>query len=776
MTEHYPPLSPRGEHEEFESSRDLPSKNRKTFDKSAQDESEIFVQVETKPGLAWTEPEQKDRERRVRQNPPTTVDAGPSVQVETNSAVEAEPVVQLSETSAEKFNKRVAEVAEMLNGRNLGDENPIEDAKVFMEGKLLTLEEVKHTLEEQLKNNPDVLNITNVKIEEEDDGLRMNVAITTAGGKATISGLVVNDVSGLSMRDLDVDANLLIRGRVKNAFSDFSSVIKSQLEKQYGKPISSIQIGKSGINVEFGPTQVEDESRNGIEPAIKSEIDVEAVTAIPNLDKPTVGESRRFNLLNYVKNRNGLLEKQSMEIGFGTRTANFVRNTGEWYRKLPLKYKIGVAGALLGMNVATGGASTLVTLFTSAAMIGQRALGSAAAFALVDGLYEKRLARKEKERGSGRTKFEKWKKHGYSTATALAVFTGLPGYAVKEGFDAIGGGGMLKALGTLMGVSPSVTELTPTTPAPTDVSAKEATRIMEQAKEQLAKEITARDEIQTRLDQVKQQIVEEKATVTAEASTPQESRETLRDLVGKITELTEEKSPSFEMPKHADFSIHEDDTTISPYDVTPTDQSGVVDDALSVEEVDEQAAPVTDSEVQPVEAAQPAEAVTETTRSMPIQPESPTEIPAPITEPEEVVIKQPTEAPTIDVTVEQATAEVPNDAPTPAQEVVTNSFGLNIPTTESHVYSGNGERLYVFGGTTADHSKAIREFFSEPENAKKILYTPPVTGGSHVIGWIKSPDGAIMSSGPLEADETNWFGMRKYVEKIELDMLRKKIN
>src|SRR3989344_2569433 len=79
----YPSLLPRGEHEEFESSRDLPQKNRRAFNKDAQNTDENLIQVETKPGSTWKEPEQEVRKFRVKQDIPIVVDAGPSVQVET---------------------------------------------------------------------------------------------------------------------------------------------------------------------------------------------------------------------------------------------------------------------------------------------------------------------------------------------------------------------------------------------------------------------------------------------------------------------------------------------------------------------------------------------------------------------------------------------------------------------------------------------------------------------------------------------------------------------
>ena len=152
--------------------------------------------------------------------------------------------------------------------------------------------------------------------------------------------------------------------------------------------------------------------------------------------------------------------------------------------------------------------------------------------------------------------------------------------------------------------------------------------------------------------------------------------------------------------------------------------------------------------------------------------DQPTEAPVPVIEPEEITLQKPTEPPMVDLT--QSDSVERSSIPT-SPEVIVNNTGLNIPISESHLYEGEGGRSFVLGGTTADHSKIIREFFAESENAKKVLYTPPVAGGSHVIGWIKSPDGAIMSTGPLEEENRNWLGMKKYVEKIDPNWLRKLI-
>src|SRR3989344_5509381 len=501
----YPSLLPRGEHEEFESSRDLPQKNRRAFNKDAQNTDENFTQVETKHGSTWTESEQEVRKPRVKQDIPIVVDAGPSVQVETKvPPTEADIGAELIKT--------MFTVAKRGTDATIVEVKPPQTLEISVDGA-----------------EPAVLRSN-----------RKNIGGAEVVSESQFTPMQMAEIDRIKTHLHELDSKASIRELTTDEFADRAN-LELELEDIYG-PFQEQQEQAS----------FEDKKK-------------------------------------YLNGRDKELGAKAKE--FGIKVESHIRNAGEWYRKLPLKYKIGVAGALLGLNVATGGASTFVTLFTGTAMIGQRALGSASVYALIDGLYEKRLQKEEKKRGSDRTKFERWKKRGYSTAAALAVFIGLPGYAIKEGFDAVGGGGLLKALGSLMGhtIPAEVTPVTVPSGVSTDQVADEAKKVLEETKEQLAKEIIERDKIQAGLEQVKQQIAEEKAQVAAEASTPQETRQALRTAVEKITKLTETASAKFEMPKHADFSIHEDDTTISPYDVTPTDQTPAEDiGSVEVEEVEEQ--------------------------------------------------------------------------------------------------------------------------------------------------------------------------------------------
>src|SRR3989344_3151442 len=618
----YPSLLPRGEHEEFESSRDLPQKNRRAFNKDAQNTDENFTQVETKHGSTWTESEQEVRKPRVKQDIPIVVDAGPSVQVETKvPPTEADIGAELIKT--------MFTVAKRGTDATIVEVKPPQTLEISVDGA-----------------EPAVLRSN-----------RKNIGGAEVVSESQFTPMQMAEIDRIKTHLHELDSKASIRELTTDEFADRAN-LELELEDIYG-PFQEQQEQAS----------FEDKKK-------------------------------------YLNGRDKELGAKAKE--FGIKVESHIRNAGEWYRKLPLKYKIGVAGALLGLNVATGGASTFVTIITSSAMLGQRALGSAATYALMEGLLEKRLSRKEAERGSERTKFERWKKRGYSTAAALAVFTGLPGYAIKEGFDAVGGGGLLKALGSLMGhtIPAEVTPVTVPSGVSTDQVADEAKKVLEETKEQLAKEIIERDKIQAGLDQVKQQIAEEKAQASAEASTPQETRQALRTAVEKITKLTETASAKFEMPKHADFSIHEDDTTISPYDVTPTDQTPAEDiGSVEAEEIEE--------------VQQPVESQTEA-------------IDDPLTN---VKVPEPEKLATVDLTKEQTSvetpAEVPSEAPIPAPEVITNSFGLQIPTGEPHIYAGaDTGHTFVFGGTPTERANSILQYLKE--NPNKVVFGPDNTNAYRV--------------------------------------------
>ncbi len=153
----------------------------------------------------------------------------------------------------------------------------------------------------------------------------------------------------------------------------------------------------------------------------------------------------------FLTNEDTTLAEKAKTLGKGAE--EMLLALGEQYRKAPLKYKLALSAALIGGSIATGGASTFVTIL-SAAKLGQRSAASLGVYALVNGLMEKRLAGKE-EKGETRGRWDTVIKQFVSGGAALAVFSGLPGLALKEGFEAAGGGRVIDWLGGMLGHAPA---------------------------------------------------------------------------------------------------------------------------------------------------------------------------------------------------------------------------------------------------------------------------------------------------------------------------------
>ncbi len=141
----------------------------------------------------------------------------------------------------------------------------------------------------------------------------------------------------------------------------------------------------------------------------------------------------------------------------GKETGKLLIDVGERYRKLPLKYKIALSAVLIGGSILSG-VGILGTVL-AAAKLGQRTAASLGVYVLVNGLMEKRIAdreeksREEKDMNWERLPGENRIKQTVSVGAAAAVFLGLPGYGIKEGFEAAGGERVIAWLGGMLGHS-----------------------------------------------------------------------------------------------------------------------------------------------------------------------------------------------------------------------------------------------------------------------------------------------------------------------------------
>jgi hypothetical protein len=284
----------------------------------------------------------------------------------------------------------------------------------------------------------------------------------------------------------------------------------------------------------------------------------------------------------YLGNRNNELGTKAKE--YGIKFAKFIGAQADKYNKMPWYKKLAITGSLMAGVSFTSTLLPFISGTLGTVLLGQRALGSIG-FAM-----NRRKAIDAKIAANSGHRYAKYSESQKNIIATLqaAIYMELTSLATLGGIVALNELGVKDWLGNMLGHTTSQ-QTSGTIPVPT------ATVPQEGAFQAPLTEATAASSVAP----------EAAVPAAVEQMTPSESREALRGAVEKITKLTENASAKFEMPKHADFSIHEDDTTISPYDVTPTDQSGA-EDILSpeIEEVEEQVETSSASapETPPVEA------------------------------------------------------------------------------------------------------------------------------------------------------------------------------
>jgi hypothetical protein len=131
----------------------------------------------------------------------------------------------------------------------------------------------------------------------------------------------------------------------------------------------------------------------------------------------------------------------------------------------------------------------------------------------------------------------------------------------------------------------------------------------------------------------------------------------------------------------------------------------------------------------------------------------------------EIPVREPLA--TVDVTTEPPLQSP--EASVASQEIV-NQAGLHIPTNEARIYAGEKGVATVFGGTFEAQESAIKAYLSDPSNANGIVHSASANG-NQTIEWQRSPDGKVMSVGPVE--ERNWLGFRVWKKAPDIDQLQK---
>lgn len=421
----------------------------------------------------------------------------------------------------------------------------------------------------------------------------------------------------------------------------------------------------------------------------------------------------------------------------------------ESYNKMPFRYKAYITTALISGSALTAAAGlpSLAKILASG-MYGVRALGSAG-FAL----NRRKGMDSPESLFEGMSNVSKNIYAGVFTAAYLGATSVAGHYAIEN---------MTRWLGNIFGHGASIaTEVASpptsgTIPRPPSYSQEVFQKPLPEAP--TAADVAAPAPAAAAAPEAPAPAVATPAGESAESvrqfetggehPTRLEAKVKLQNVLHKFAEVTGEKPSSFEMPKHADFSIHEDDTTISPYDVTPTDQSGA-EEVLSPDGVEEQIAPAESPEQTPeikkpvaepipvVEGPKPEvyktvdltpeqEAVARASETITVTPDStPIEIPAapePPAPPVEAV------APNIEPAPEPVapSVEAPPVATSEAPELFTKIDGSLIDPKVPAIYEATDPvsgKLYMaaYGGTDEERFKFIQDYVARPENEGKSV-------------------------------------------------------
>lgn len=372
--------------------------------------------------------------------------------------------------------------------------------------------------------------------------------------------------------------------------------------------------------------------------------------------------------------RNKELDDQLEDIVGKLKIERGFRWMGEKYNKLPFKYKLAL-GASLGLGAAfTAGTGAIA--IPLALIAGQRIAGLSAMYLK----FEKNSHQ------------EKWGKE--MAMLKAGVYTVLLGLTMKEAIEYASDTGAAHwaqekvqgFLGWMMGhtASPPVASAPK---APANAGAPQATPAPEAPV--VAQPSAPAEPVAPAVPETGPKPPEPVPQPVAAADAGEQVSRPIAQHFPRP-----EAPTRFEMPKHADFSIHEDDTTISPYDVTPTNQTQAEEMPL-VEEAGEQAAPAEPPVEQP---APPAEA--------------PQEVP------------KPPEASASPADASATASEAGATTPEAGAKFVVNKLGLSVDVAHADSYIAKNGEVVIFGGFLSDDAleKKAADIVSKDHSAV-VYYT-----------------------------------------------------
>jgi hypothetical protein len=78
---------------------------------------------------------------------------------------------------------------------------------------------------------------------------------------------------------------------------------------------------------------------------------------------------------------------------------------------------------------------------------------------------------------------------------------------------------------------------------------------------------------------------------------------------------------------------------------------------------------------------------------------------------------------------------------------IVNHYGLEVPTSEPHLYADSAKHIFVFGGSSEEQAKTIGDYFADPAHANNIIYGTD-SQGVYRIPW-HVVEGKIFPGAPV---------------------------
>lgn len=113
-------------------------------------------------------------------------------------------------------------------------------------------------------------------------------------------------------------------------------------------------------------------------------------------------------------------------------------------------------------------------------------------------------------------------------------------------------------------------------------------------------------------------------------------------------------------------------------------------------------------------------------------------------------------------------------APETTFNSIVNASGLDVATSEPHIYADKGgEHLLVYGGSLAERAQLIGQYFQNPEHARDVVYGADDTNITYRIPW-QLVNGETVPGEPVKTPGVLGF-FKSFMEPPQPDELRKLI-